>query len=95
MNSGAYRVSPEVFPKEYIQGLLGEIAETDWIATHPDEWTQIYYMKNQGLSPADAWAEPARSRADSCCVPQFSGKLGPQRPHQPGECEDGDEHARN
>ena len=26
----------------------------DWIATHPDEWAQLYYVKNQGLSPADA-----------------------------------------
>jgi sulfonate transport system substrate-binding protein len=26
----------------------------DWIATHPDEWAQIYYVKNQGLSPQDA-----------------------------------------
>jgi sulfonate transport system substrate-binding protein len=27
---------------------------TDWIATHPDEWARVYYMKNQGLSAADA-----------------------------------------
>jgi sulfonate transport system substrate-binding protein len=26
----------------------------DWIATHPDEWADLYYVKNQKLSPADA-----------------------------------------
>ncbi|MGA0601004.1 ABC transporter substrate-binding protein [Caulobacter sp. KR2-114] len=25
-----------------------------WIAAHPDEWSQVYYQQNQGLSPADA-----------------------------------------
>jgi sulfonate transport system substrate-binding protein len=25
-----------------------------WIAAHPDEWAQLYYVRNQGLSPADA-----------------------------------------
>jgi sulfonate transport system substrate-binding protein len=26
----------------------------DWVATHPDEWADLYYVKNQKLSPADA-----------------------------------------
>jgi sulfonate transport system substrate-binding protein len=37
----------------------------DWIATHPDEWMQIYYIKNQGLSPADAhYAAQATGQPD-------------------------------
>jgi sulfonate transport system substrate-binding protein len=26
----------------------------DWVASHPDEWADLYYVKNQKLSPADA-----------------------------------------
>jgi sulfonate transport system substrate-binding protein len=26
----------------------------DWVASHPDEWAELYYVKSQGLSPADA-----------------------------------------
>jgi sulfonate transport system substrate-binding protein len=25
-----------------------------WINSHPDEWAQVYYVGNQGLSPEDA-----------------------------------------
>lgn len=27
---------------------------SEWIAAHPGEWAQVYYVQNQGLAPADA-----------------------------------------
>ena len=29
---------------------------SDWISSHPEEWTRIYYEQNQGLAPAEARA---------------------------------------